>query len=175
MATSDKKFLRQVSGKITEIAATQVGGSTTYADQIPALDAQGKLDSSMMPAGLSVVTVSATASESIAAGDFVNLYLNAGVLTVRKADNSGSTGWKQAHGFALAGIANAASGTIYMLGSGNNQRTGLTIGAPYYLSTAGGVTATVPTTATTNIQYLGIAINTTTIATVVSPPIELSA
>ena len=184
MATGDKKFLRwdPTNGKIKEVNATQTGGSTTYADQIPALDGNGKLAASMLPSTvLSVQTINT--SEAVSNGDFVNVYFDttAAALKVRKASNASGSGFKEAHGYVTVGVAINTDATVYMLGTGNNGLSGLSPGKPYFLASAGAVQEGTSTNlaaiqaANQWAQYLGIAVNATTISTVVSPPVQTAA
>lgn len=149
------QFLSVVSGIKTLVTAITTSAGVGDANKIVSTNSSGKLDTTLMPAGLGVDTVTATASEAISAGDFVNLYNNAGTLTVRKADNSNG---RDAKGFALAAISNAATGTIYLSGQ-NTSVTSLTPGTVYYLGTSGGVTTTAPSTSGTIIQVLGYTIS----------------
>lgn len=169
-----KKFLRLVSGVITEIFGVQTSAGAGNAGDIVALDDTGRIDSSMMPAGLGSETTTATASEALAAGDYVNLYNNASALGVRKADASGGMA-KMAHGYVLAAVTNGGTATVYY-GNLNTQRTGLTIGSQYYLSgaTPGAVVTTPPSTATHIVQMLGVARSATELLTEIQPPIVLA-
>lgn len=154
MAT--QRFLALVSGKIKQIVASVVG----TADAIPAGDATGRLDISWLPVGIGAETVTANASENLSAGNFVNLFLSAGVLKVRKAD--ATTNGKPADGFVLAAVTSGVDGTVYLLSQTNTQLSGLTIGTEYYLSTTpGAVNAVPPSTAGNIVQYLGKASKTT--------------
>ena len=158
-----KKFLRNILGRVTEILGIVVSTGAPNDGDIVALDAAGKLDISVMPSGISASTVSATATEAITAGDWVNLWFSGGVLSVRKAD--ATTNGKQCNGFAVAGIASAATGTIY-LGGQNTNVTGKTIGAMQYLSTTPGASVeTAPSGSGNLIQQLGPAISTTVVRT----------
>jgi hypothetical protein len=150
-----QKFLTQVGAYFKEVLAATVGGSSTYSGQIPSLDANGRLDASFMPSGIGADTLSATASEAISAGAFVNLYNNAGALAVRNADNSAANGGKAAHGFVLAAIASGASGTVTLTGQ-NTAITGATIGEQY-LGLAGAATSTPPVTSGSCVQSIGFA------------------
>lgn len=138
---------------------------------IPALDSTGRLDNSVMPVGIGADTVSVTASEALSAGNFVNIYNNAGTPGVRKAD--GSTTGKEANGFVLAAVSNGASATVYLSGQ-NTQVTGATAG-PVFLSdsTAGSYTGTAPSTAGHTLQRLGTAISATAIEFKPGTPIDL--
>jgi len=145
------KYLYNNSGRVTEKA----GVTTSTADSIPALDASGKLNIDMMPTGIGADTISATASEALTAGNFVNIYNDSGITKCRKAD--ATTAGKEANGFVLANVDSEATATVYLQGL-NNQLTGLTIGAKQFLATsAGGRTETAPSSAGNVVQYLGTA------------------
>lgn len=167
-----QKFLNVVSGVLTQLEANNSSAGAGDAGKLVALDDNGKIDSSMMPVGIGSESDTATATEDIAAGDFVNLYASSG-LKVRKAD--ATTAGKEANGFALASISNTASGTIYRPTQSNNQVSGLTAGTKYYLSTtAGGVTATAPSSSGNVVQVLGVATATSAISFFPSDPITLA-
>jgi hypothetical protein len=155
------KYLALIAGKAKEVFATIVSAGAANANQIVALDSAGKLDQSVMPVGMGAETITGVvASEAIAAGAFVNIYSNAGVLNVRNAN--ATTNGKPATGFVLAAVANGAQATVYLISQTNNQLTGLTIGADYFLSTvAGGVTNVAPSASGNVVQYLGTAHSTT--------------
>ncbi len=128
--------------------------------KLAALDGTGRLASGFLPVGVTVETVSAVASEALAAGAAVNLYLNAAVLTVRNADASVSG--RDVDGFVLAAFASSATAAVYLEGV-NTQLSARTIGAKQYLSasTPGGYVETAPSTAGQTIQILGKAISPT--------------
>lgn len=103
----------------------------------------------------------AVAGEALAYGDIVNIYDNAGVLNVRKAD--ATTNAKPADGFNNT-PQNLAIGDVgeFILAHGILPATGLTIGQRYFLSTTAGIMSTTPAVAVGNIeQYLGVAISST--------------
>jgi hypothetical protein len=132
---------------------------TSAANKIVKLDASGKLDSTVLPTGIGADTASIVASEALTAGDLVNIWSNAGVANMRKAD--GSTTGKEAHGFVLAAVASSAAGTCYFEGT-NTQCTGLTPGLQFLSSTtAGKTTVTAPSTAGQIVQRVGYAISAT--------------
>jgi hypothetical protein len=163
-------FLRIVAGKITEIAGLVVSSGAGDAGKIPALDAGGKLDVSLMPTGIGPDTIDLPTSENLVAGDYVNIYDNAGTVTARKADANG----KEAHGFVLAAVTSPASASIYRAGV-NNQLTGLTEGVRQYLSeTAGQVTDTPPSTSGALVQYLGMSLSETELLTSISDSVTLA-
>lgn len=156
-------FLKEVSGVITETVAVQVGGAGSE-NKLPSLDANGLLDASMMPVGIGADTASIISSENLTAGDFVNIYDNGGVPTVRKAIADG-TG-KTADGFVLGATTSPAPAIVYFEGK-NTAKSGLTGGTIYYLSAAvaGATTATAPSGSGNEVQRLGKAISTTAMTT----------
>lgn len=150
-----KKFLRNVSGEISEVTGTDVSAGAGNSGDIVALDASGRIDSTMMPVGIGADTVLVTASEALSAGDLVNLYNNASVLNARKADASNG---READGFVLVAVASAASATVYKEGTITGL-AGLTPGAKLYLGTSGAVTVTPPTTSGHTSQRIGKALS----------------
>ena len=151
------KFLTVINGTKTLDTGINTSAGAGDANKLIATNGSGKVDTTLLPAGIGVSTVTATASESISAGDFVNLYNNAGVLTVRKADNSNG---RDAKGFVLSAISNAATGTVYLSGQ-NTSVTALTPGTVYFLGVSGGSTTTAPTSSGTIIQLLGYTLSAT--------------
>ncbi len=126
-----------------EIAASQTSGGAGSAGQIVALNASGVLDSTLFPAGFGEASITAPASEALAAGAMVNLWSNAGVLNVRNANATDAT--KPVSGFVTAAFSSSATATVYFFGQIVTGVSGLTIGAPVYLATtAGVVTPTAP-------------------------------
>lgn len=87
--------------------------------------------------------VFAVATEALSFGMAVNIYDNAGTVSVRKADHSLS---RPAHGLVNS-INGATVGTtceiLFMQGRSQGV-TGSVVGSPYYLNTAGTVTAVKP-------------------------------
>lgn len=154
------KYLAITGNSTGEVAAIQSSAGAGDAGKIPALDAGGLLDATMMPAGVGANTKALAASEALAAGDFVNIWDDTGTTKMRKAD--ASTSGKEAHGFVLASVESAATGTCYLSGV-NNQLTGLTGGTTYFLSASvpGGVVDTVPSSTGNVMQRLGTADSTT--------------
>lgn len=112
------------------------------------------------PAGPEITTT-ATASETLASGDLVNLWDDGGTLKARKADADDAT--KPAHGFVSAAVSSAATATVRVTrGSINTDASGLTPGARLYLSTAGGlVTETAPSASGNLVQPIGVALSAT--------------
>lgn len=161
------KYLGLVAGAKKLIAALQTSAGVADAGKIIATNDQGKLDESLLPTGIGANTVPLPATEALAAGSFVNVFANAGVASVRLADN---TNGRYADGYVKDAVANAATATVYPLDTTNSSVTGLTAGLRYYLGTAGGTIATpLDETAAGNVgkisQYLGYAKSPTELVT----------
>ncbi len=157
-------FLTIISGVKKLAAAITTTAGAADAGKIPALDGTGKLDNSFMPTGIGAETKSVIASESLSAGDFVNIYNNAGTATARKAD--ATTAGKEATGFVLSAVASGSTATVYMAGI-NTILTGLTAGGRYVLSTTAGsvvVRASAPASTGNVFQEIGVALSATEIA-----------
>lgn len=149
------RYIAMISGLLTQVEALVTSAGAGDAGKIPALDAAGKLDTSLMPTGVAADTQSIVTSENLAAGDLVNVFNSAGTPKARKAD--ASTTGKEAVGFVLAAVTAPAAATVYFEGS-NTQVTGLT-GGPQFLDPAnpGKSTHTAPTTAGQLVQRVGVA------------------
>ena len=162
-----------VSGKIkAAVLSIQTTAGATDADKLIATGADGKLDSSFLPPGIGAATVSATASEALSAGVFVDLYNDGAGLKVRNAD---AATHKAADGFVLSAVASAGVATVYPLGELNNQCTGLTPGSDYFLSTStpGGVQTTAPSTTGQLYQRVGTAVSATELLTASDVAVEI--
>ena len=164
-----EKFLKHSAGGFVEAIAVQTGGAPS-ADKIPALDASGRLDASMMPSGIGADTAVIQASETLAAGDLVNVH-NSGGARVRKAD--AATAGKEAHGFVLAGVSSGANATVYFEGN-NAQVTGLTPGVAYLSTTPGLATNTPPSASGNVVQRVGLASAATSLNFEAGPPVTLA-
>lgn len=144
---------------LTIINAKNTSAGAGDATKIPSLDGTGRLDASFMPVGIGADTAAIVASEILAAGDLVNVWNNAGTSNARKAD--ASTIGKEAHGFVLAGFAAAATATVYFEGT-NTQVTSLTPGVQYLSGTTPGKSSTTPASGTGKIvQVVGLATSAT--------------
>lgn len=166
------KYLRHNNGGLAEVEAKVTSAGAGDAGKIIALDAAGKLDNSVLPTGIGADTNSVQASESLSAGDWVNVHDVAGAFRVRKADASAAG--KQAVGFVLAGVASGAQATIFGEGT-NNQVTGQTPGAVYLSATTPGAgTATPPSGTGKVVQRVGTAMSATTVNFEQHPTIELA-
>lgn len=170
-----QRFFTLVAGKIRAIAAIVTSAGSADAGKIIAAGSDGKLHSSFLPTGIGANTVTVIASEALAAGKLVNLWVDAGVVKARLADN---TNKREAWGYVKESIAADASATIYRLNTVMAGQTGLTPGADQWLGTAGGLIA-VPldeSDAANNgklVQYIGRAVSATEVATAEYTPIEL--
>lgn len=194
-----RKFLKNNAGVITEeasvdasagagdagklvalnasgvLASTIVNSKTSSAGavdsgKIVALDGTGRIDNTMMPVGIGADTATITASENLAAGDFVNIWNSTGAK-VRKAD--ATTAGKEAHGFVLSAVTTGNPATVYFEGS-NTGVTGQTPGVVYLSTTAGLATSTAPSAAGNVVQKIGYAISATAINVNAGDPIVLA-
>lgn len=165
------KYLYNNAGQITEKAAIQASTGATDAGKIPALDANGKIDQTMMPTGMGADVQILPATEALAAGDFVNVWDNAGVASVRKAD--ATVAGKEAHGFVLGAFASGASATVYFEGT-NNAVTGQTAGPVFLSATAGQAVSAAPSGSGNVVQRIGFATSATTINFQSQTPIVLA-
>lgn len=181
---STKKFIRNIAGALTEEAALTTSAGAGDAHRIPALNASGVLDPSivnavtasagagdagkvasldgsgridptMMPVGIGADTKSLIASEALAAGDYVNVWNDAGTAKIRKAD--ATTAGKEAHGFVLAAVSSGAAGTVYFEGS-NTAVTGQTAGPVFLSTTAGAGASSAPSAGGNIVQRIGFAV-----------------
>lgn len=166
-----QKFLKpHPTGRgMQEVAAATTGGAPD-ANQIPELDANGRLPSAMMPTGIGADTATIVASENIAAGGAVNIYDNGGTISIRNADRSSG---KPAHGFIREAVNSAANGEVYFEGN-NDGVTGLTPGQDYWLGLNGAYAASPTNTATEVRQYLGVATSATSLNWEAEQPIVIA-
>lgn len=167
------KYIYNNAGTLTEREATVESAGVANAGDIPALDATGRLDESMMPVGIGADSASIVASENLAAGDFVNVYNDTGTAKVRKAD--ASTAGKYAHGFVLDAVISGDPAFVYFEGP-NTQVTGATPGEVFLSATTpGGFTSTAPTGSQQVVQKIGVATSATNINFEYIAPIVLAA
>lgn len=157
-----KKYVSVTGNK--KILATSVVVSAGVASDgdLVALDPLGKIDTSVLPAGLGANSVTAQASEALAAGDYVNIYDNAGTANVRKAD--ATTDGKPCNGFVKNAFANAALATIFTSGNVNTGNLGLSAGPVFLAIIAGKASNTAPSANGNGWQRLGDAVNATTVS-----------
>lgn len=150
----DKFLQHDAAGGFREVEATATGGAGK-ANKIPALDLSGRLDSTMMPTGIGAETSALEAYGNLAAGDFVNVFNDGGVMKVRKADASSAVA--PANAFVLSAYTAGQTAVVYWSGL-NGARTGMTPGT-HYLSTTPGASNHVAPASTGNIvQKIGWAV-----------------
>lgn len=154
----------------TIINATTTSAGAADEGKIPALDAAGRLDTTVLPVGIGADTQSITTSEALSAGDLVNIWNSSGAK-VRKAD--ATVAGKEAHGFVLTGAGAGASATVYFEGS-NTSMTGLTPGPQFLSTTAGTATGTAPSGTGNVVQRVGFAVSATTMNFQSGVPVTLA-
>lgn len=166
---STNVFLTLINNVRTLVTAIASSAGAGDANKVVATGADGKLDSTLMPTGFGGDSKTIIASETLAAGDYVNVFDAAGTANVRKASAVDAT--RPAHGFVLNGFAAAASATVFFEGA-NTAVTGKVSGTQYVLSniTPGAVVtvaAFVPA-AGNIVQTVGVATGATEINTEIS-------
>jgi len=146
--------LELINGVITRVVANVTSAGAADSGKLVQLNGSGKLDTTLLPAAALVGNedYSLIASEALSAGDLINVFDNAGVANIRKADATDAT--KPPMGFVASAVALGATGTARIGNGVISGKTGLTIGARYYLSAAipGGITTTAPS-AVGNVVY----------------------
>lgn len=157
------KYIGLVAGRLKEIFSIQSSAGAGDASKIPALDTSGRLDVTMMPVGVVADNASIATSESLAAGDIVNVWNNSSMANVRKADATAEG--KEAVGFVLSAFTDPTTALVFFEGTITGL-SGLTIGARYYLSAAtpGAITTTPPAAANNVVQFIGVALSATTLS-----------
>lgn len=155
-----EKFIEIQGGQLTENEALQSSTGAGDAGKIIALDSSGKIDDSMMPTGIGAEIKVVEASESLSAGDLVNIHDDAGTEKVRLADASNG---RRAHGFVLSASASAENADVYFSGIITGL-TGLTPGADVYLGTGGDISESGATTSGHILQQVGVAISGTEVS-----------
>ncbi|MDA3808537.1 MAG: hypothetical protein PF440_11580 [Thiomicrorhabdus sp.] len=168
---ADKYLKHDGAGGSAEQEALVSSAGAGDAGKIPGLDGTGKLSTTMMPTGIGADTASVVTSESLVAGDYVNIYDVTGTATARKAD--ATVDGKEAHGFVLTGVTSPEAVLIYF--EGNNDQVTLQTAGKVYLSTTPGVGTATPPSATGNIvQQVGVAHSATGVNFEASKPITLA-
>ena len=165
-----KKFLRLVNGVLTEIFGVQASAGAGNAGDLVSLDNSGRIDNSMMPVGIGADTATITASETLAAGNWVNVWNDSGAK-VRKAD--ATTAGKEVHGFVLSAVTSGNPATVYFEGT-NTQVTGQTPGPVYLQTTAGTGGTTIPSASGNVVQQIGVAVSATAVNFERSAPVTLA-
>lgn len=107
------KYIQDTSGKLIEVQPITTSAGVGDANKIAQTDSTGRWDISLMPVGIGAEVSLLPTSESLVAGNFVNIYNLTGTATARKAD--ATTNAKPAQGFTLASVTSPATATIYMV------------------------------------------------------------
>ena len=165
------KAVQITENGIEELNPIDTSTGVSDAGKFIATNSEGKLGESFLPDGVGQNIKVLPASENLSAGDFVNIWSDAGTLKVRKADaTSGFT--KSADGYVKSAVTTGQNASVYFEGT-NANLSGLTAGSKYYLhTTAGGVTTTAPTTSGYIRQYLGKALSATELSVEIGEPIK---
>ena len=166
-----KKFLRLVNGVLTEIFGVQTSAGAANAGDLVSLDDTGRIHNSMMPVGIGADTSTVTASEALAAGDWVNIWNDASTAKVRKAD--ATTAGKEVHGFVLSAVTSGNPTTVYFEGT-NTQVTGQTPGPVFLQTTAGRGGTTIPSASGNVVQQIGVAVSATAVNFERGAPVTLA-
>jgi hypothetical protein len=166
------KFLKLVAGVISEVA---IGISASLgvvdAGKVIVTGADGRMDPSFLPTGIGADTQAIIASEDLSMGTLVNIWDDAGVFKVRRADAT-SIG-KEAHGFVLTSVVSPAIATIYFEGT-NTGLAGLTPGKQFLSTTAGTCASTIPSATGNVVQLVGFATSETTLNFQFGTPVVLA-
>ena len=165
------KYLSHSSGQLQEVAANQSSAGAGDAGKIPALDATGKLDATMMPVGIAADVKILVCKEAVVAGNLINITNDGGTEKAQKADCSNG---RRANGFVLVGANLGANATVYLSGNILTGLTGKTPAAVQYLSTTGALSETPPSTAGYISQEIGVAISSTEVDFTPQQPITLA-
>jgi hypothetical protein len=157
------KYMTLDGGKKALIKSNNTSVGAADSGKIVSLNAAGKIDPSLLT-DQDVSNIEAF--ENLAAGDYVNLFLDASVIKARLADNSND---RPAHGYIDDTVTAASNVNVFFEGS-NTNLSGLTVGARQFLGTIGQTieTALDPTNAANDgdlHQLLGVAISATEINT----------
>lgn len=153
----DKYISINASGDKQEVAGTAVSTGVAEAGKIVALDTNGKIDPTMMPAGVAAEVKVLPTSENLGALDMVSVYDASGTSTARKADKSNG---RACSGYVLAAVTSPANANVYTDGIIPGL-SGMTPGATQYLDDAGGITETPTTTTNEILQRVGVALSAT--------------
>lgn len=158
MAVNRPLELDSTTNELKEIIPITTSAGAGDASKLVQTDSGGKLDITLMPSGVGADTVTVLASEALAAGDWVNIYDNAGTENVRKANATDNT--KPAHGFVKSAVSGGANATVYLTGTNDVVPIGTFVAADagknVFLSTTGGATTlTAPSSAGNRVQKLG--------------------
>lgn len=152
------KFISIVGSGQNEVAGLVTSVGVGSAGRIPALDANGLLDPSMMPSGITPDQKAGTSNGTITAKDMC--FVEAAGTIARATAAAGTP--KEAIGWALTSVATGQPITIQLEGKISGL-AGLTPGSTYFLSntTPGGITLTAPSATGELWQPVGTAVSAT--------------
>lgn len=153
------KFLSWISGRVAEVQPVTTSAGAGDATKMVQLDANGLLDQSLMPSGLTPDQQTALANGTITAKDLV--YMEAAGTITRATAAAGTP--QQCMGWAVASATTGNPVTMQLEGRITGL-TGLTTGSRYYLSdvTPGGLLISPgPVGSGKLAQYIGTALSTT--------------
>ena len=166
MAGEQKPLVfNSTTGGLDEISPKTVSAGAADAGKLFVPGPDGKFDESLLPNVDGARAV--MASESLSAGDFVNVFSDAGVPKLRRADASAIA--TRAHGFVKSAASEGETVKFYESGPVAGF-SGLVIGAIHFLSDTapGEVTDTAPTASGHIAQVVGVAVSTAEIQVDVS-------
>ena len=160
MTATKPIVFNETTGGLDEVTPKTVSAGAADAGKLFVPGPDGKFDESLLPNVDGARAV--VASESLSAGDFVNLFADGGVPKLRRADASGFA--TRAHGFVKAAASEGETVKFYESGPVAGY-SGLAIGAIQFLSDTapGEVTAIAPTASGHIAQVVGVAVSATEI------------
>jgi|GEM_PF-687736 len=170
----DRILVVSTNNETRSYTAAKSSTGAADANRVMATNAAGELDSTFLPAGVGSDTRDRPASEALTTGRLVNEYDDSGTTRIRHADRSNG---RDATGFVLDNVANAATGTVYPLGVLLTGQSGLTPGAWYVLGTNGQLELRSSATFANGelLQEVGRALSATELQTVLVPAITWQA
>jgi len=158
--------LELLNGVLTRKVPNSTSAGAADAAKMVQLNGAGKLDVTLLPSAALQGSEDYVlpAFETLAAGDLINVFSNAGVASLRKADATDNT--KPPMGFVQAGVTAGATGTARLGNGVITGLAGLTIGGRYYASatTPGGITLNPPTVSGNVVYPVGRAKSSTEFA-----------
>ena len=166
-------YLDLINGIYTRVRAIAISTGIVDADKIARTSSDGRFHLSLMPLGLEKELVSIATSETLASGDLVHIWDNAGTPAVRKADATATNKFR-AFGIVKDNYTHPSVADVYLTGAVSGY-SGLTIAVPYFLSeTPGLLTTTAPTTAEAIVQKIGESLSSTEIDLEIQQPVTLA-
>lgn len=171
MAIQKVLTLDSAGNQVLKDVGVEVSAGAADAGKAVVLKSDGTIDSTLLGIGFGADTVMMVAFENLNGGDFVNVFDDTGTFKIRKAD--ATTAGKQANGFVLDTVTATTSVKVYFEGT-NTAVTSVTAGNVFLSTTAGGFTATAPSTTGNVVQKIGIGISATSINVEFNQPVLLA-